>query len=201
MEKLEENFDEATDLYIYYLKTDYTEKHKKKIRSAREITYKMGEWVYLKEKEPVKRSYVHTLYLATGLSQPAFLGDSVAKLAEKQKTAPEQFRTSVEMLIYYNLSSSSSTAKVGSNDFGKSPKFDVYETAVIDLIDIERKLEIGEDLYDDSAKKKVDQKLFAISKSVQKIRDLGIRWNVNHTIIYLWKRIHKNVDWRKLPLF
>ncbi|SMF05224.1 tetratricopeptide repeat protein [Pseudobacteriovorax antillogorgiicola] len=199
--KLETAFEEAVDVYIFFLKSDYISQHEDKMEKLRDMIYKLGEWVYLKEKEPMKRNYVHTLYLSTGLSQPAYLGDAVAKLADKQKDAPSQFRSSIDILIYYNLSSSSSTAKSARMIFNKKTKLDRYEKAIVALIDIERRLEVGEDLISGGkGLDKMNQRLLAINRSTQGIRAPGLRWRINHTILYLWLRLQKSVDWRRAPL-
>ncbi len=195
-------FEDALQVYAYYISTDYLGKAKARINQLREIIYKLGEWVYLKETDADKRLNVQILYLAHGLGQPAYLADSISKIIEKDKNAPENFVNPIKLLLYFNLNRSPSTAGSAKMILDQvAGKLTTRQQVIVDLIALQNRTVGEEDVgQTDISPAQNRNILLDISRKAQRIKELGLRWRVNSTILDLWLRMNKSIDWRNAPL-
>ena len=199
---LKKAFQQGLAVYVYYMSTDFLGTHSAKLNRLREMNYKVGEWVYLREAEIKEKNRLRILQLAMGLGQPAYLSDSITKIIDLQRDAAPKFNKAIKLLLFYNLQSSPSTA--GSADqilaeIGDS--LNERQKVLVELIRADASLGtrgIGVDAGEGSGPK-VDE-LLQISQQAQTVTEKGIRWRINGTILNLWLANAQNPDWRSAPL-
>ncbi|MFW7378621.1 MAG: tetratricopeptide repeat protein [Oligoflexus sp.] len=201
LKELYETYFQLYDVYQFLGKLDWQPQVETRIQEMRQLIYRMGEWIYLKESRDDKRRSVRFSYLALGLGDPSFQQDAIRELLGMKNKAPAQYRPAIHLLSYYYLSSTESTLTAARKYLQKHQKeLTRYERKVISVIQARIDAGLVGDKKVAEAKPDIAKSLLSLSEQVKKSRYEGVRNRIDGTILHTWMAINPQADWRRIPL-
>lgn len=199
--ELYETYHHLYDIFQFLGKLNWNHQIETNIGELRQLLYRLGEWIYLKENREEQRRGVRVSYLALGIGQPAFHNDAVRELLAMKSQMPRQFRSSMHLLSIYHLYGSESTVANARRYIQRFQKeLGRYERKVLALIQARYEAGIIANERVGAAKPNLGQSLLSLSETIRRSRYEGVRNRIDGTILDTWVKVQPNIDWRRVPL-